>query len=254
MVRDREGALLALLRVMAETDGPVGTRSAAAALLRDLGLRVSESSTSRMLRELDERGWTQPQGAKGRVLSAEGRRHHEEATLVAGARDAGSRTIHVRDVNDVLELLEARRGIESSVAASVAGRLTPEDLERLDALLLDQVSDVPGVGIEFHRSIAALSPNATLRTLADVVLAPHLSSVEAVLDIIIGTHHQESSVVDQHRAVLAALAGGDATEAENIMRGHFDSMIVEAKRYLGGQNASIVARLLEYMGKPAVGG
>jgi hypothetical protein len=56
------------------------------------------------------------------------------------------------------------------------------------------------------------------------------------------------TVVDHHRAILAAIEAGDAAAAETAMDRHFSEMIAEAEKYLVGRNADMVERLLEFVG------
>jgi GntR family transcriptional repressor for pyruvate dehydrogenase complex len=253
MLRDREGTMLALLRVLAEANAPVGTRTAASALLDSYDTKLSESSTSRLLQEMDTRGWTAPVAAKGRILTSEGRRRHEELVLSVQASATLTDAVTVRNVQDLLELLHARKAVESALAADAAMRATDEDVQILEVLLQAQseATTAPSkddpVGLHFHRRIADMAGNSMLKVLAGIVLAPQLNHVEELMDIILGTHQQESSVLGQHQAVITAIGARDATAAEAAMDAHFEQMISEAEQFLVGRNADVVARLLEFM-------
>src|SRR4051812_33829762 len=61
-----------LLRILDETPGPVGSRLATRAL-HDYGATVSEATTSRLFRRLDELGLSTAQGRKGRTVTDTGR-------------------------------------------------------------------------------------------------------------------------------------------------------------------------------------
>jgi len=54
MLRDREGTMLALLGILAEAGEPVGTRTAAMALQERYHTKLSESTVSRLLQEMDK--------------------------------------------------------------------------------------------------------------------------------------------------------------------------------------------------------
>lgn len=255
MLRDREGTMLALLRILAEAQEPVGTRTAASALLEGFDTKLSESSTSRLLQEMDGRGWTTPIAAKGRILTSAGRRRHEELVLSVQASATLTDAVTVRNVQDLLELLHARKAVESALAADAAMRATDEDVHALEVLLQAQSkaagapspdADDP-VGLHFHRRIADMAGNSMLKVLAGIVLAPQLNHVEELMDIILGTHHQESSVLGQHQTVITAIGARDAAAAEAAMDAHFEQMISEAEQFLVGRNADMVARLLEFM-------
>ncbi|WP_051154929.1 FCD domain-containing protein [Ruania albidiflava] len=259
MTNDREATMRALLTVLASAPGPIGTRSARLALL-EVGIDVSESSVSRRLRELDERGWTVPMGAKGRVISAEGRRRHTELEFSDRTTESLGRVVDVRDVRDLLDLLHARKAVESAAAADAARHAEQADIDELwelvgrhrDAVGTMELTQQPGLGL--HRKIAAIAPNRMLKMLTGFVLAPHLDRVEAVLDIVLGAHDNQDAVVAEHAAIVDAIATGDAGRAEKVMGQHFDAMIGAGEKLLDGESASVVTRLLNWMDATSVDG
>src|SRR5712664_2814928 len=98
MLRDREGTMLALLGIVAVSGEPVGTRTAATALQERYDTKLSESTVSRLLQEMDRRGWTTPAGTKARVLTPEGRARHEKLVISTRANDTFSSAISVHTV------------------------------------------------------------------------------------------------------------------------------------------------------------
>lgn len=259
MANDREGTLTALLAVLASSRGPIGTRAARQAL-QAMGIEISESSASRRLRELDERGWTIPVGAKGRVLSEEGRQRQAEREFSNRATATLGQAVDVRDVKDLVDLLHARKAVESAAAANAATYASPVDLEELKELVSRHKAAVgtPGMadqpGLDVHRKIAAIAPNRMLQILTGLVLAPHLDRVEAVLDIVIGSDDHQSAVVDEHQQIVEAICSRNTRAAERAMDEHFDKMINSAEHFIVGDNASVVTRLLNWMdttGRPA---
>lgn len=253
MLRDREGTLLALLGIIAESAEPVGTRTAASALHQQYDTKLSESTVSRLLQEMDRRGWTTPMAAKGRVLTPDGRARHDKLVISTQASDTLSSAISVHTVAGLLELLHARKAVESAVAADAANHCTPEDvkeLARLTQVQSDEFAVEPTQGwsgLLFHRKVSEMAANPMLKVLSGVVLAPQLDHIQVVMDLILEEHHQEKSMVDHHRAILEAIEAGDADAAEAAMDRHFTEMIGEAEKYLVGRNASVVAKLLEFM-------
>ncbi|OHZ01627.1 FCD domain-containing protein [Salinicola sp. MIT1003] len=252
MAYDREGTLHALMAVLASSSAPIGTRSAQQAL-EEMGLNMSESSISRRLRELNERGWAISLGTKGRVISPAGREQLAEFEYSSPSKSPISRVVDVRSVQDVLDLLYARKAVESAAAASAATHATTEDIKALQALLkkhrealgTEQMATQPG--LDLHRKIAAIAPNRMLKILTGLVLAPHLDRVEAVLDIVLCGHLHQSCVVDEHQKIVDAIVARDAKAAEQAVDEHFDSMIKAGEKSIVGDNASIITRLLSWM-------
>ena len=134
MLRDREGTMLALLGILAEAGEPVGTRTAAMALQERYHTKLSESTVSRLLQEMDKRGWTTPVATKGRVLAAEGRARHEQLLISAQASNTLTSAVSVQTVAGLLELLHARKAVESAVAADAANHCTQADVAELKKL------------------------------------------------------------------------------------------------------------------------
>jgi len=75
---DMERKLLAILKVVADSDDPIGAR-AIAAHLEDEGIQLSERTVRYHLRLMDERGLTRNLGEPGRVITDRGREEIENA-------------------------------------------------------------------------------------------------------------------------------------------------------------------------------
>lgn len=75
---DMERKLLGILRVLAESDGPVGARAIATKLAVE-GIELSERTVRYHLRLMDERGLTRNLGEPGRVITERGREEIENA-------------------------------------------------------------------------------------------------------------------------------------------------------------------------------
>ena len=91
---DAEGKLIAILKVLSESSEPLGSITIARLLERD-GVFLSERGVRYHLRIADERGFTQPGGRDGRMITPLGRQEVKEALA---ARQLGL-------VRDKLELL-----------------------------------------------------------------------------------------------------------------------------------------------------
>jgi repressor of nif and glnA expression len=75
---DAEGKLIAILKILSESSEPLGSITIARQLERD-GVFLSERAVRYHLRIADERGYTQPAGRDGRMITDEGRREVKEA-------------------------------------------------------------------------------------------------------------------------------------------------------------------------------
>lgn len=254
MLDDQDGILRALLAVLGTSTEPVGTRTARQSI-QEMGYSLSESSVSRRLREMDARGWTVSVGTKGRILSPEGHRRLELSEQSGSGGAVVAQAIDVRDVQDMLQLLHARKAVESAAAADAAVHASEEDLAELAALVQKQrqalgTSDMAHrPGLDVHRKIASMSRNRMLKLLTGLLLAPHLDSVEAVLDITLGSEDDQRSVAEEHDALLDAIATRDPKRALAVMDEHFDKMIDAGEALIAQGDAEVVNRLLSLVGR-----
>ncbi|HWW06615.1 FadR/GntR family transcriptional regulator [Collimonas sp.] len=126
----------------------------------------------------------------------------------------------------VLQIVELRRAIDAEVAALAATRRTPRQLKAIETALKGIAADVNAGGdgvpadVMFHRSIAEATGNPfLLQTLA--FLSQYLEAATAV------TRSNEArrddfmrQVYEEHAAIAAAIAAGDALAARNAAQNH----------------------------------
>jgi GntR family uxuAB operon transcriptional repressor len=132
------------------------------------------------------------------------------------------------------ELIETRRSLEPVVAGLAARRIDADTLAAvrhdLDeaAELVDEPGQLPrfiSLGLRFH---ADLAPGCGNGLLADIV--GQLVSVEShplwalVNQQAMSSAQARQSQISEHRAVLAAIATGDAHRAEQTMRTHLKAL------------------------------
>jgi repressor of nif and glnA expression len=79
---DAEGKLIAILKVLNESSEPLGSITIARRLGQE-GIFLSERAVRYHLRIADERGFTQPGGRDGRMITPEGRQEVKEALAAA---------------------------------------------------------------------------------------------------------------------------------------------------------------------------
>lgn len=126
------------------------------------------------------------------------------------------------------ELLESRVVIEGEAAALAASMITEEQLEALEKALEKMAQENEFVGLgpdcadrQFHSIIAEATNNKMLQKLIE-----SLWETQESLDHIRNAHHSVCSPapeirLDEHRAIVEALANRDAQAARVAMRKHF---------------------------------
>jgi GntR family transcriptional regulator, transcriptional repressor for pyruvate dehydrogenase complex len=231
---------------------PVGSRRAADAL-RGAGIAVSESTVSRLLRRLDGQKLTEAQDAKGRILTDEGRR----LLLTLNERDRRDQILRhasgVSDITDLLDLLYARRGVEREAARAAARRATDADIARLRELVADHQARIDERRIirhgalTFHQVIGEMANNRLLSAMMEVLFEPVMDQTEAILDVIIGSHHSEQQSVEEHLEIMQAIVARDPERADAAMAAHLGRLIDETEAFAAGHQGDLVERMLTWM-------
>jgi DNA-binding GntR family transcriptional regulator len=150
-------------------------------------------------------------------LAAEGlvelRRNH-------GAMVATPSWDEARDVFDV------RLGLEALVVARLAGRLTPEQIKRLNAHV-DEEERARGnneplsirLATEFHILLAEMTGSPVLTR----YVSENASRCGLTLALYSRPHSSECGI-NEHRAIVAALAKGDVAHATMVMNQHLEAV------------------------------
>lgn len=221
----------ALLELIAELQ-PVGAREISKRLegvLSDL----SESTLSRLLRRLDARGLTYSAKGKGRVLTETGRDASDHAAnMRRWSQELG--LLELRTVQDVADLLHARRGVEREIARAAALAATDEDIAQLNTLFsrhetaIETNDERRRHAVEFHRALAEIVPNKMLRGLASVIFEARFDHLEQALDVITESRGTTLNSTHEHHDLLEAITKRDPDAAEAVMVRHLDRLIADA--------------------------
>ena len=129
----------------------------------------------------------------------------------------------------LVELLQARALIEPPVAALAAGARTEAALELMDGHLAAAAELITAgdharlaeVNMDFHRSLAQASGNATLAEVVESVTVVNAREQLEILHI----HGDRQADLDEHRAIYDAVRSGDSDLAELLTREHLDGVL-----------------------------
>ena len=150
-------------------------------------------------------------------LAAEGlvelRRNHGAAVATPSWEEA-------RDIFDV------RRGLEDLVVSRLSGQLAPEQVRRLNAHV-DGEEKARGkneplsirLATEFHILLAEMTGSPVLKR----YISESASRCGLTLALYSRPHSSECAV-SEHRAIIAALAKGDAERARHLMDDHLEAV------------------------------
>lgn len=231
---DRELEYLTL-KAIGGSAQPVGSWGLRDELAR-VGIFLSEATAGRILRELDKRGFTERRGFRGRVLTQQGRERLE--ALAREQRTSRNQrafldALRAHNREQLLEILEARRAIESEVARLAALRAGPEQLLEMERVVGRHQAQVAAQNTgwqedaSFHRLLARAAGNRLLLAASELVreegqLSPVLEYIRARVG---------SVMVADHRTILERVKARDPEGASRAMAGHIDNIIADVVRF-----------------------
>jgi DNA-binding GntR family transcriptional regulator len=128
------------------------------------------------------------------------------------------------------DTFDVRVGLERLVVARLAGRLTRDEIKTLEEHV-DQEERARGnneplsirLATEFHILLAKMTGSP--------VLARYVSEVSSRCGLILALFsrpHSSECAVNEHRAIMAALAAGDAKRASALMDEHLEAVASRA--------------------------
>src|SRR5215210_6049601 len=126
-----------VLGLIAGSDGPVGS-CALHEQLGALGYRISEPTIGRFLRFLDRHGYTERVSNRGRQLTAAGRQRVEELHAAHGRAKAERHllsTMRPVSMDELLDVLVARRAIEKETARLAAQHASEAEIAEMEATI-----------------------------------------------------------------------------------------------------------------------
>jgi DNA-binding FadR family transcriptional regulator len=249
-----EAAVLDALR----SDTPVGARSIWRLVLRS-GHDVSESTVSRILSDLDARGLTTSLENKGRLLTPNGQQLVDTTRLDAQRRRGFDGARAVRSPEELLDLLEARRGFERVAVRAAALRATPSEVERLQ--IISSGDEVPVHShnwhepIGFHKLIGHISHNKPIQAITDAIFEDKFDVQERLISLVGRQNGTWGVSVTEHGLIAQAIAERAPDRAEQFMLDHLDRIIREIEDYVGRESKEVLDRLFSSdFGQPSLKG
>jgi len=231
-----QNAYFAALSVVAESGGPLGAWYLRRALA-EKGVQASEATCGRLLRMMEDAGHVASSGRKGRAITPAGQKVLQE-WFAKQVRDrtkmALDQSLRIQNPEELLDVLIARRAIESEAAALAAQRATPEDVDRLKAIieeqqdLLDAGASATKQNNDFHLAVARIAGNRVLEAALDIIYGhPDWMHVLEYVRARVG-----SEMVEEHRRIIQEIARKRPTGARNAMVKHMNNVIEDVGIYL----------------------
>lgn len=185
--------------------------------LADL-LEVSRPTVREALIALEVEGVVQIRMGSGVYLS---HRHNRQASTPKKAAKLKS------DLSP-FQLIEARRLVESEIAALAAVSRTPEHVRQMREvikqmeLLARSGKDPLAADHQFHVLLAQASGNQVLANLVDQLFAARLGVLFSRLSTYFDTGSSWNEAISEHKAIVKAIHAQDPDAAREAMRAHMD--------------------------------
>ncbi len=147
------------------------------------------------------------------------------------------------DAKDAAELVEVREALEVGLIPRVMSLISPDDLERLDAIVYammsDQGEDIEALDRSFHATLYKPLANRALSELLQVFWTVNLQ-------VAVSLEPDPASAIEtalDHKAILDGIRNGDESVAVEAMHCHFDGI-----RHLLDQMAPAVDQVDQVVG------
>ena len=146
----------------------------------------------------------------------------------------GARVRRIHD-KEAAEIFAVRVELECLAAREAATRAKPDDVLRLRAIINKMESDLEVDPLSYtesnqvlHRAIVQIADNRTVERLLDELRSRNtVYQIRPVL-----APGDPRARLRQHRAIVDAIAAGDAGRAANMMREHVDDVAARLRRRL----------------------
>lgn len=224
-----------ILSILSKAEDPVGS-GYICEYLKLQGYNISEATVGRILRELDIKGYTQKIGFKGRSLTLLGKEklieletekdiHHYGRELISAIKATG--------LEELLEILTARKVIESQLAKLAAQCITDEEIVEVQRLIdrqqmhVELGQSIAQDDVDFHNIIARIARNRVLET-AMALIRQH-GQLSPIFEYI--RKEVKSGVVLDHKEIYEALAKKDPEAAEKAMVKHITNLEADVIKY-----------------------
>lgn len=160
----------------------------------------------------------------------------ESEVLVDRKANRGA-VVHRISVDEAIEITEARRALESLIAARAARAATSEDAATLSGIVSEMreavaSADAAGYAVLNRRLHQALMTMSGHSVAAGLVENLRNRGVQSQFRLAMVPGRQEESV-RQHAAIVDAVVAGDEDQAAEAMDGHLDSVLDVLSKWAG---------------------
>ena len=229
MQTDIDGPKYIKLLEIVESEGIVGACRAQSALM-EAGFAVSEPTAGRALRDMERRGLLEKDGNHGRKLTGAGFKllnEHRAAQKQFELTSDFANSLNPTAKKELIDLLVARRTIETEMARLAAVNISDADLQKLRGIVaeskifFEKNKSIAPLDTQLHMTIASASRNKTLFAAFKLIWqgGQYSKRLERV------RYGAKNPLSNEHETILAALAEGNPDKAGKAMAAHIDGVL-----------------------------
>lgn len=220
-----------ILSFLSEKVEPQGTGSIQM-FLEEKGVVLGEATVGRFLRKLNNEGYLEKIGYRGRTLTAKGRCRLEKLLLLEDKKDSldhFGQFFFAKTSEYLHDILVARRALESEAAALAALHATEDDLREMGEILMEMErlvnsnKSAAATDAAFHKVVAKASGNQVIESA--VQLIRHGGEDSLIFERI--RSKAGSRIGHDHKEIYQAIRGRDPQRARQLMTDHMEKMLVE---------------------------
>ncbi len=235
---------LMVLKCIASSETPIGSWYLVEELEKK-GVKISSATIGRILIRLENFGYLEKVGVKGRKITEEGLETITEAQTIKKIdyhKNKLDTMVTTETLENFIMVLEARKAIERETARFASQNITRKEIDTLEAIIESQEENYSkGISIaqddiDFHRTIAKASRNVVFESLYNII----------------STYNQQSELFEKirrqvksphnvsHHKIFQALKNHDEAAAEKFMIEHMQNLIKDVStfwdEYYGNRN------------------
>lgn len=217
-----------ILKALKQGDEPLGCWALQTSLL-EYKIEKSTASIGRQLKMLDVKEYTIRYKNKGRIITPAGEawlKHIDSRIAEVERKDELSETLRVNELEDLIDLLQARKTLETEMARTAAIKATEKDIERIKISLsahkecVEANLDPTKPALDFHDEIANSCHNKFMIAMLDMLIREE-RRIESVIETLV-TRERGSAYIKEHEAIAKAIESRNAKLAANLMEKHID--------------------------------
>lgn len=235
MLLEKQRLIYIIMKIIANSQIPVGS-----GFIRDnltmQGFNISEATTGRILRELDNKGFTEKIGFKGRNLTSLGHKKLKELEQEYRINHYGNEllnAIKVTGKQELLDILIARKAIESQLAKLAAQFITTKEIQEMEQIIniqqehVDKGLSIADDDMKFHKAVSLAAKNRVLDAAMDLI-RQH-GQISPILEYI--RKEVRSTVLLDHKNIFQAIVSRNPDMAEKAMIRHIENLTNDVKKY-----------------------